>query len=297
MNGRDIVIQFESINTWKSKGVRAPHKPLLMLLALGEIQRGNTGFIPYSTIEPKLRELLQDFGPPRKNIYTHFPFIRLANDALWQFNKPEIINTKQDYTNKFLLSHDVQGKFPDNLTQELEQKPELLRQVAETILEQNFPETLHQDILDAVGLDISLNPSGSTRKATRKRDPLFRESILKAYEYRCAVCGFGVRLRNKLLALEAAHIMWHQAGGPDVEVNGLALCSTHHKLFDLGAFTIGAELQMMVSDEVNGLGAEEWLIRHHGKALLPPQKKQFYPEPEFLQWHVQEVFKGGYREV
>jgi hypothetical protein len=27
----------ENINTWKSKGVRAPHKPLLMLLALGEI--------------------------------------------------------------------------------------------------------------------------------------------------------------------------------------------------------------------------------------------------------------------
>jgi putative restriction endonuclease len=91
--------------------------------------------------------------------------------------------------------------------------------------------------------------------------------------------------------------MWHQAGGPDVEVNGLVLCATHHKLFDLGAFTISEELQMLVSDEVNGLGAEEWLIQHHGKALLPPQKKQFYPEPEFLQWHVKEVFKGGYRDI
>lgn len=297
MNDQDILQQFENINTWKSKGVRAPHKPLLMLLALGEIQRGNTGFIPYSTIEPKLKELLQDFGPPRRNVYTHFPFIRLANDALWQFNKPELINTKQDYSNKYLLGHDLQGKFPDELPTKLKQNPDILRQVAETIMEQNFPETLHQDILDAVGLDISPTPSTSPRKVARKRDPLFRESILRAYEYRCAVCGFGVRLRNKLLALEAAHIMWHQAGGPDVEVNGLALCSTHHKLFDLGAFTIGQELQMLVSDEVNGLGAEEWLTRHHGKPLLPPQKKQFYPEPEFLQWHVKEVFKGGYREV
>jgi putative restriction endonuclease len=90
--------------------------------------------------------------------------------------------------------------------------------------------------------------------------------------------------------------MWHQAGGPDVTVNGLALCATHHKLFDLGAFTIGEELQMLVSDEVNGLGAEEWLIRYHNKPLFPPQKKKLYPEPEFLQWHVKEVFKGGYRE-
>ena len=110
MNNQDILQQFERINTWKSRGVRAPHKPLLMLLALGEIQRGNTGFIPYSTVEPRLKELLIDFGPPRKTIYTSFPFIRLVNDDLWQFNKPEIINTKQDYSNKYLLNHDLQGE-------------------------------------------------------------------------------------------------------------------------------------------------------------------------------------------
>lgn len=296
MKDQEILQQFENINTWKSKGTRAPHKPLLMLLALGEIQRGNSGFIPYSVIEPKLKELLIDFGPPTKTVYTSFPFIRLANDGLWQFNKPELIHTKQDYTNRELLQNDLKGRFPDEVILHLQINPDLLRQVVENILEKNFPETLHQDILDAVGLDLALTPSISNLKNARKRDPLFRESILKAYEYRCAVCGFGVRLRNKLLALEAAHIMWYQAGGPDIEVNGLALCATHHKLFDLGAFTIGEEMQMLVSDEVNGLGAEDWLIRHNGKPLMPPQKKSFYLEPKFLAWHVKEVFKGGYRE-
>lgn len=267
-----------------------------MLLALGEIQRGNTEFIPYSFIDPKLKKLLIDFGPPRKTIYTTFPFVRLANDGLWQFNKPELLNTKQDYSKNQLLRLDIGGKFPDALTGRLIKNPDLLRQVAEIILEKNFPETLYQDILDAVGLNLDLTYPFGIKKSARKRDPLFRESILKAYEYRCAVCGFGVRLRDKLLALEAAHIMWHQAGGPDVEMNGLALCATHHKLFDLGAFTIGKELQLLVSDEVNGNGANEWLIQHNGKQLLPPQKKNFYPKPEFVQWHVKEVFKGGYRE-
>ena len=154
MNEQDILKQFESINTWQRKGTRALHKLLLMLLALGEIQRGNSRFIPYSVIEPKLKELLIDFGPPRKTIYTTFPFIRLANDHLWQFNKPEVIDTKLDYPNKFLLGHDLQGKFPDAILQALKQKPKLLHQVAATILDQNFPETLHQDILDAVGLEI-----------------------------------------------------------------------------------------------------------------------------------------------
>jgi putative restriction endonuclease len=296
MTEPDLLKQFDTINTWKSKGTRAPHKPLLMLLALGEIQRGNTGFIPYSEIEPKLKDLLVDFGPPRKTIYPTFPFIRLANDGLWQFNKPDLLNTKQDYTSKFLQQHDLQGKFPDEVVLQLRQNPNLLRDVAVLLLEKNFPETLHQDILDAVGLDVSLLYSTPQREV-RKRDPLFRESILKAYEYQCAVCGFSVRLREKILALEAAHIMWHQAGGPDVAVNGLALCATHHKLFDLGAFTVGAELRMLVSDEVNGQGANDWLIRHHGKSLKPPQRKEYYPALEFTDWHFKEVFKGGYREL
>ncbi len=195
------------------------------------------------------------------------------------------------------MSLNIQGKFPAQVMQQLKDYPELLQTVAHNILDQNFPETLHQDILDAVRLHLDSTSSGILLKKPKQRDPQFRNRILKAYEYQCAVCGFSVRLRNNILALEAAHIMWHQAGGPDVEVNGLALCATHHKLFDLGAFTVDAKLRMLVSDEVNGMGASEWLVQHHGKSIKPPQKKVFYPDPEFTIWHVKEVFKGGYREI
>ncbi|MHA6247951.1 phosphorothioated DNA-binding restriction endonuclease [Pontibacter sp. CAU 1760] len=293
---QDLLSQFQNINTWKSKGTRAPHKPLLILIALGEIQRGNIGFIPYTSIEPKLKDLLIDFGPYRKSYYPNFPFTKLANDGLWQLNEPALIDTKQDYTSKFLREHHLAGKFPEHVTQQLKQNPALLQNIAVIILEQNFPETLHQNILDAVGLDLSLTPAIShITEQKRKRDPLFRDIILKAYGYQCAVCGFSVRLRHQLLALEAAHIMWHQAGGPDVEVNGLALCATHHKLFDMGAFTVTPDLMLRVSDEVNGFGAEEWLLRHEGKLIKPPQKKSLYPNLEFTTWHVNEVFKGDYR--
>jgi putative restriction endonuclease len=293
----DILSHFLNINTWKSKGTRAPHKPLLLLIALGEIQRGNTGFIPYKNIEFKLKDLLIDFGPYRKNYYPNLPFTKLPNDKLWQLNKPTLIDTKIDYSSKFLREHHLAGKFPDEVTQQLIQNPELIRCLTESILEQNFPDTLHEDILNAVGIDLTKTTSISFLKQMRKRDPLFRDSILKAYEYECAVCGFSVRLRHQLLAIEAAHIKWHQAGGPDIEVNGLALCATHHKLFDMGAFTVTPELKMMVSDEVNGTGAQEWLVRYDGKSIKPPQKTAFYPNPEYTNWHVNEVFKGGYREV
>ena len=100
------------------------------------------------------------------------------------------------------------------------------------------------------------------------------------------------------IALEAAHIKWHNAGGPDVEINGLALCSLHHKLFDRGAFTISDDYEIMVSDRVFGTcGFDEWLMNYHGKRINSPQRKNYLPNTEFCKWHIKEVFHGDYREL
>ncbi len=115
-----------------------------------------------------------------------------------------------------------------------------------------------------------------TSKGTilQERDPKFRANILRAYEYRCAVCGFDVRLGHQPFALEAAHIKWRQAGGPDLEVNGLAHCSLHHKLFDRGAFTLTNDLAVLVSGDAHGTsGFQEWLNRFHGEKLNFPQRQ------------------------
>ena len=40
-----------------------------------------------------------------------------------------------------------------------------------------------------------------------------------------------------------------QAGGPDHESNGLALSSLHHKLFDMGVFTVLADLRIGAHEE------------------------------------------------
>ena len=119
---------------------------------------------------------------------------------------------------------------------------------------------------------------------------------MQAYEHKCAVCGFNVRVGNTLVAPEAAHIKWHQAGGPDVEENGIALCALHHKLFDRGAFTVSPELKIQVSDRAHGThGFKEWLSVYHGEYLKEPQRPDYYPQPRFVQWHIREVFQGETR--
>jgi len=95
----------------------------------------------------------------------------------------------------------------------------------------------------------------------------------------------------RLVALEAGHIKWHQAGGPDTESNGLALCSMHHKLFDLGVFTITDSMEVIVSEEAHGTkGFQEWVLAFHGKKIQSPLRDYYLPEAAFVNWHVREVF-------
>jgi putative restriction endonuclease len=80
------------------------------------------------------------------------------------------------------------------------------------------------------------------------------------------VCGFDVRLGGTSIALDAAHIRWVQAAGPDQEANSLALCVLHPKLFDFRVFTISKDGRPLVSDQAHGSSAfDECLLRHHGK--------------------------------
>lgn len=94
--------------------------------------------------------------------------------------------------------------------------------------------------------------------------------------------------------MEAAHIRWNQAQGPDQVNNGLALCSLHHKLFDRGAYTLDSSLRVHVSDEINGTGAEETLWAFHGKTIRRPRQELLYPDLDHVDWHVREVFQGSY---
>jgi putative restriction endonuclease len=173
----------------------------------------------------------------------------------------------------------------------LRANPALLAEVAQRLLAAHFPESLHQDILDAVGLSLE-----TSRGARRPRDPRFRARVLIAYEYRCALCGLDLRIGSVTIALEAAHIQWHQAGGPDTEANGVALCSLHHKIFDLGAFTIHTDYRVLVSELANGTGQfEQALLRHHGQQMTRPSRPEHVPLAKHLAWHRHEVFKEGAR--
>ena len=287
-----------NIKIWKQGDKRAPHKPLLLLLTLSRLQHGKERLVLFSDIEKPLTELLIEFGPWRKSNHPEQPFFRLPSDGIWELldNQGGIPIINRKFTKTSLRKEKIKGGFTQIVFDLINADSELLEQLSNILLEANFPSTIHQDILDAVGLDIEINHQGKiSQEKRRKRDPAFRGKILQAYNYRCAICGFDVRLGNTPIALEAAHIMWHQAGGPDIENNGLALCSLHHKLLDRGALAISNEFRIIISEKANGyIGFKEWLLDFDGKKLNMPQKEAYIPSIGFTEWHVREVFQGYY---
>jgi putative restriction endonuclease len=283
-----------SLNVWRRGDDRAPHKPLLTLLALGRLSNGAERLATFEDLEISLRKLLEEFGPPRKSVHPEYPFWRLQADQLWEVPENGKLTRRRGNTDPLkseLIKFHVKGGFPEPVYEAFRRNPLLVREAANEILNAHFPASLHSEILDAVGLDMEL-PSD------RVRHPSFRSEVLEAYGHACAFCGYSVRLGNADLGLDAAHIMWHQAGGPDIPSNGLACCSLHHRALDRGAISINANLAVLVSASVHGgTGLEECFTSLMGRKLRGPSLIEANARQEFLAWHRKEVFKAPPRNL
>lgn len=301
MNKEDFLNRLSSINVWKSGGRRAPHKPLLILYSLGRLQQGKKRLVQYSKIETDLTSLLQRFGRPAESFHPEYPFGRLQNDGLWEIPRIEEVSktTSGDLHKPSLLKRNIRGGLQQADFEMLLGDDRLTQKAANLILKAHFPQSMHGEIRDAVGLaDLGTwREAGAVRETSpNTRDPNFRCEVLRAYEYRCAVCEFDLRLGDELLGLEAAHIKWHAAGGPDEIQNGLALCGFHHKALDRGAWGLQPDddrgYRILISSEVHGRSrALRWLRDYRGKALQFPQRKDWLPAARFVHWHRREVFR------
>jgi len=278
---------------WRRGKERAPHKPLLVLLALGDLNRGMARLRSFAEIDKRLGQLLRRFGPPTKPS-PQYPFVRLAGDLVWETPGIEECRTRNSNTDpprSALLEANIEGGFPPDLHELLSKDRSLVTKIAEDLLERNFPQSMHDEVLDAVGLaDLSVR--------RKRRDPTFRPRVLLAYQERCAVCCLDTRLDGQPILIEAAHIMWHNMGGPDEVANGLALCVLHHKAFDRGAIGLTENHRVVVSAHaMGGERHEEALVQFHGASLHGPLDDADLPLPEHIHWHNEQVFRGNPRPL
>ena len=238
----DISTKIKKINRWRRGDKFSPHKPLLLLLALGALKKEQR--LTWEVVKRDLTNLLKRFGgasgvSPRPS----YPFLRLQNDGLWSVNGYE--NFSGDALVSDLNRKNPVGMFkPEVITELLD--PTIYNSVVEELLD-FFPESYREDLIVSTGVEINEFANSLNRRRSRH----FRNQVLNAYNHKCAICCGGIRLGAQSIGLEASHIKFHSLNGPCEISNGLSLCALHHVLFDRGALSLSDEYAVIISPSLN----------------------------------------------
>lgn len=289
----------------------APHKPLLLLAILDQIEDGSiTSNIVRLTPELAFRflgywEIVGSRG--RAVGRAELPFFHLQSDGFLRHVAipgleaalGSIRPTSVELLNK-VISH---AELPEEFFELMRNKN--YRDTARKTLIAGgwfFPEEKIK-LLAMLGLDSSdfALDGGSMPEASREedvkqgRDIKFRLQIVPLYHYSCALCGIKMLLPSGIALVEAAHIhQFAQSWNNDI-TNGMALCRNHHWAFDQGLWSIDTSFEIVVAC---GKFAEQapgqtGLMSYHSKQLdfswLQPECR---PSQKNLDWHRKHKFIG-----
>jgi putative restriction endonuclease len=269
---KDLLTRAAGLNVWSQGKRRAPHKPLLLFLAVRRAQQGLPRTAPWSWWRDHLTLLLRDYAPNASDtVAPDNPFRFLISDCLWEVtgyntdDSEQFIKAQQGRTHhtrafkvSWLNRHDPAAGLPADHHHVLTSDPSAADRLVRLLLQIHFPPTLWPDVLADTGVAHDLHALvalpdtvasvAARRVAVRVRDPQFAAKVFEADDGRCVVCLFDGHDSNndRPVGLDAAHIEWHNIGGPDTLTNGATLCPTHHRLFDRGMFCWEPKTRLLV---------------------------------------------------
>ncbi len=141
------------------------------------------------------------------------------------------------------------------------------------------------------GIPLPIGTSFMAEVEVRKKQYIFRRMVLSSYVSACCMSSL-----SEPRLLVASHIVpWNKSHENRLNPqNGLCLSVLHDKAFDRGLLTVLPDYSIVVSSELRKLRddkfIQETLITCHGRQINLPEK--FHPNPEFLRWHNNNIFKS-----
>ena len=284
VDATEFLDKLAGLRRHSANGVRAPHKPLVLLFALARFKAGQDE-IGYRQADAVLPTLIRTYGPQGTKARVADPFVRLRTDGIWRLDTtPDLFDASGQGKPAAMAAANSAAGFTPAVLELLRREPDLVDRAARRLLDANFPPGLHDDIAAAIGLDLESGERGV-------RDPHFRDAVLRAYLCECAVCRFQLRCGDGLVGLEAAHLRWHAFGGSCDVFNGIALCVLHHRLLDLGVLTLTPKWTIQVSRSVSGPSARAILELDDAPIALPVDQA-LRPSEKSIDWHRRNVFRG-----
>lgn len=294
---------------------RAPHKPLLLLSILDLFAEGavSTNLIE---LTPDLSELFTLYWsrifPPhtgkRGNIA--MPFWHLQRDEFWRLlprpgQEAVLAGSSKIHSSSRINELSFGAQLDEELYNLLQvekarnhlrmalithyfNKPvqeELLAQTAVNVAAFHYSEQLLSDAHQAIHIQ-------QQEITPVVRDQGFRRAIVKAYDYRCAICGLRILTADGHTVVAAAHIIPWSVSQNDDPRNGLALCHLCHWTFDEGLVTFTDRYRVKASPQLTAFpNSPGHLLAYSGHNLLGPDDKYLWPFIESIRWHRKERFR------
>jgi putative restriction endonuclease len=272
-------------------GDRDPGHALLLLHALGRLQKYGHLPIRFQEVEIPLGRLLTEYGPPRA-VRPAVAFCRLAGQ-LWEVTAADG-SAAPGPDAEALRACDAVGRLAPAFAKELLTGPPLFGQVVRALLDLNFEPGLHGELCAAAGVHTEIV---HTATGPGRDQAMVGQQVLVAYACRCAFCGYEGWLGNTVVGVESARLRWRAFDGTDDLTNCLCLCVLHHRLLDRGVVGLTPGGMILVSRHFVGATrtARDQVLALAGRLALAPQRGFPAPEGHNLDWHARQVFHGPTR--
>jgi putative restriction endonuclease len=270
---------------------KEPHKPLLLLAVADLI---GSGYYSSNNIylSPELSELFDTYWQCALpltivgNIRT--PFNKLTSEGFWHASEslqPLVTKKSMRLDDELFL-----------LLQEREAREALKAVLIDTYFDAETSAALRaqtrtseasllyaQRQLEA--LAIKETPSEPVRSQA------FRLTVIRAYDYRCAICGVRIFNDEGRTVVEAAHIVPWSRTHDDSPQNGLALCRLCHWTFDAGMLTVSERYTVLTSSRLSRDRNHAGLLTVVAKReILRPVITELWPSPDKLKFHRENIF-------
>ena len=287
---------------------RAPHKPVLLLALLDAVDQGlvKNNFV---SITPELAALFRQHWralvlPGTWQEKMNLPFRHLLHDGFWELIKddqPQTAKMVGEPSSLLQLAQRVDGgRFSPDLWMLLQDpmaRAALRSQLLQTYFADAKLATAVQpaDVLAREAARLLTEASAKFRiRPPREeedtgvfvRHALFPSVVKNLYNNACAVCRSDTRTDTGKILVDAAHILPFAKHHNDDPRNGIALCKNHHWGFDVGAFGVSDDYEIVVSKRT----VEAVPLVTAGITLTLPLKPEYAPAVEALRWHRRNVF-------
>lgn len=315
------ITNFNSLNRGYNKNLgRAPHKPILLLAIIQQIDKGNINSNRIF-ITPELLLSFNNFWNllvDSKHI-TNFalPFFHMRSEPFWYLvtqpsMKLKITKSKSIKSFKSLKETIAFAEIDKDLFLLLSESVNRLFFV-ENLLNNYFPNTKSNFSFNNINVEEEkieyqiLNEEKAEYqnslyelRATLDEDKfeeelfirggLFKKTIPKIYNYSCCISEMKIETSTNAQMIDACHIVPFSISNDDTIPNGISLSPNLHRAFDRGLITINKDYIVRISPAVNENNSVFSLSQFNGKRIILPEKTSWFPSVESLQWHNKEIF-------